>query len=306
MAPSVLIQPQPQLADVTRMQQQATAYEISVWQQRGATRDANGLWRSHEGHMIAPTPLLTILISDAHGFDHCARGEVIVHLIYRQWWMSIYLNAKFAPKIMSEKEHLLQLAIYQSQKQTKEPKQFGIPSQISSDNGEEEETPCPVQPGDRVYLRVFRRTRIEPRREEGSTTWYHLNHCTRVPRLRPRRRKEQPKIDDEGDDAQTDPETRDSEEREDSNIDAPHFRGAEQAEAGELPEDEMLPAETEQEGQGETDPGPSADIPADAIAQDSGQPTGPIEPRPSTSAQSRYQPDEFLTLVPATIADLFL
>ncbi len=27
--------------------------------------------------MIAPTPLLTILISDAHGFDHCARGEVI-------------------------------------------------------------------------------------------------------------------------------------------------------------------------------------------------------------------------------------
>ncbi len=77
MAPSVLIQPQPQLADIERIQQQATPYEISVWQHRGATRDANGLWRSHEGHMIAPTPLLTILISDAHGFDHCARGEVI-------------------------------------------------------------------------------------------------------------------------------------------------------------------------------------------------------------------------------------
>ncbi len=77
MAPSVLFQPQPQLADIERIQQQATPYEISVWQHRGATRDANGLWRSHEGHMIAPTPLLTILISDAHGFDHCARGEVI-------------------------------------------------------------------------------------------------------------------------------------------------------------------------------------------------------------------------------------
>ncbi len=52
----------------------------SVWQHRGETRDANGLWRSHKGHMIAPTPLLTILISDVHGFDHCARGEVIKFL----------------------------------------------------------------------------------------------------------------------------------------------------------------------------------------------------------------------------------
>ncbi len=92
MAPSVLIQPQPQLADVARIQQQATPYEISVWQHRGATRDANGLWRSHEGHMIAPTPLLTILISDAHGFDHCARGEVI-RKIKRQGYWSPYLQA---------------------------------------------------------------------------------------------------------------------------------------------------------------------------------------------------------------------
>ncbi len=44
------------------------------------------------------------------------------------------------------------------------------------------------------------------------------------------------------------------------------------------------------EDRGETDPGPSADA---AIAQGSGQPTGSLEPRPSTSAQSRYQPDEF-------------
>ncbi len=62
------------------------------------------------------------------------------------------------------------------------------------------------------YLRVFRRKWNEPRREgltvvratptvvqvEGSTTWYDLNRCTRVPRLRPRRREEQPEID-EGD-----------------------------------------------------------------------------------------------------------
>ena len=57
------------------------------------------------------------------------------------------------------------------------------------------ETACPVVPGDQVYLRVFRRKWNEPRREgtykvvratptavqvEGSTTWYHLNHCTRA------------------------------------------------------------------------------------------------------------------------------
>jgi len=52
-----------------------------------------------------------------------------------------------------------------------------------------------VEPGDLVYLRVFRRRWNEPRREgpykviramptaiqvEGSTTWYHLNNCTRA------------------------------------------------------------------------------------------------------------------------------
>ncbi|KAL1261418.1 hypothetical protein QQF64_006683 [Cirrhinus molitorella] len=88
---------------------------------------------------------------------------------------------------------------------------FGIPSEISSDNGsafiqktekrkelcDETETSCPITPGDQVYLRVFRRKWNEPRREgpykvtaatstavqvEGSNTWYHLNHCTRVPK----------------------------------------------------------------------------------------------------------------------------
>ncbi len=42
--------------------------------------------------MIAPTPLLTILISDAHGFDHCAMGEVI-RKIKRQGYWSPYLQA---------------------------------------------------------------------------------------------------------------------------------------------------------------------------------------------------------------------
>ncbi len=172
-------------------------------------------------------------------------------------------------------------------------------------------------------MRVFRRRWNEPRREgpytvvratptavqvEGSTTWYHLNHSTRVPRLRPRGREEQPEIDEEGNEQIEPPEREQSpeiHESEESNIDAPHFRETEHAEAGGPSEDEILPPETEQDDQGETDPGPSADISDATIAQDSGQPTRSPEPRPSTSAQSRYQPDEFLTLDPDTIADLF-
>ncbi len=30
-----------------------------------------------EGQIVAPTSLLNILIADAHGFDNCARGEVV-------------------------------------------------------------------------------------------------------------------------------------------------------------------------------------------------------------------------------------
>ncbi len=69
---------------------------------------------------------------------------------------------------------------------------------------EETETSSPVVPGDQVYLRVFRRNWNEPSREgpykvlratptavqvEGSTTWYHLNQCTRVPKRRTERER---------------------------------------------------------------------------------------------------------------------
>ncbi len=69
---------------------------------------------------------------------------------------------------------------------------------------EETETSSPVVPGDQVYLRVFRRKWNEPRREgpykvvratptavqvEGSINWYHLNHCTRVPKRRTERER---------------------------------------------------------------------------------------------------------------------
>ncbi|XP_039599195.1 uncharacterized protein LOC120522074 [Polypterus senegalus] len=61
-----------------------------------------------------------------------------------------------------------------------------------------EEPVHPIRPGDQVYLRVYRRRWNQARREgpyevtqatatavqvKGSTTWYHLNQCTQVPRV---------------------------------------------------------------------------------------------------------------------------
>ena len=79
----------------------------------------------------------------------------------------------------------------------------------------EEEPPRGVEPGDQVYLRVFRRKWNEPRREgpykvtnapptaiqvDGSATWYHLNHCTKAaqPKARDEREEEEPDADTRG------------------------------------------------------------------------------------------------------------
>ncbi len=41
---------------------------------------------SQEIWCIAPTLLLNILIADAHGFDHCARGDVIQKIKQQGFW----------------------------------------------------------------------------------------------------------------------------------------------------------------------------------------------------------------------------
>ncbi|KAL0149045.1 hypothetical protein M9458_055660 [Cirrhinus mrigala] len=92
MAPEVIIEPHPSLDDIIRIQQQAGPYEQSMWHQRGATKDSQNIWRSHEGHIVAPTSLLNILIIDAHGFDHCAKGEVVRKIKQQGYW-SPYLYA---------------------------------------------------------------------------------------------------------------------------------------------------------------------------------------------------------------------
>ncbi|KAI3367264.1 hypothetical protein L3Q82_008151 [Scortum barcoo] len=64
------------LRDVILMQDGAHAVDKQLWLDRGAIQDSTGLWRNHEGLMIAPPDLLGLLIQEAHGQAHVARGEV--------------------------------------------------------------------------------------------------------------------------------------------------------------------------------------------------------------------------------------
>ena len=78
------------LSSLIAAQNMAGIYEQSVWLKRGATKTTQegphkGLWCSVHGHFVLPTGLLKIAIHDAHGSDHCARGEVIGRL-QTVWW----------------------------------------------------------------------------------------------------------------------------------------------------------------------------------------------------------------------------
>jgi len=61
--------------DVVRIKEKAGGYEQNVWLKRGAVSTPTGLWRTHDVMLLAPTALLRLFITNAHGFDHCARGE---------------------------------------------------------------------------------------------------------------------------------------------------------------------------------------------------------------------------------------
>ncbi len=63
-----------------------------MWHQRESKKDRQNIWCTHEGQIFAPTSLLNILISDVHGFDHCARGEVIRKIKQQGYWFA-YLHA---------------------------------------------------------------------------------------------------------------------------------------------------------------------------------------------------------------------
>lgn len=82
----VSIQPHVTLNDIAFMQDRAPPYEKLLWEERGAMSDAHNLWRSHEGFIVALVALATILILDAHGFDHCTKREVLTKIKRLGYW----------------------------------------------------------------------------------------------------------------------------------------------------------------------------------------------------------------------------
>lgn len=52
--------------DVT-MQNDASHLDKQLWRERGVMQDSSGLWRNHEGLIVAPPDLLGLMILEAHG-----------------------------------------------------------------------------------------------------------------------------------------------------------------------------------------------------------------------------------------------
>ncbi|XP_059191784.1 uncharacterized protein LOC131973740 [Centropristis striata] len=92
LSPVISLEPTTTPDDIVLIQAEASPREQSLWRSRGATVDNKGLWRSHEGLIVAPVTLLTILISQAHNVCHCGRGEVMKKLRQQGYW-SPYLQA---------------------------------------------------------------------------------------------------------------------------------------------------------------------------------------------------------------------
>ena len=64
------------------MQETAPALDKQLWMNRGASQDSTGLWRNHEGLVVAPPDLLGLLIQE-YGFWAPFLLEQIDHVIAR-------------------------------------------------------------------------------------------------------------------------------------------------------------------------------------------------------------------------------
>ena len=68
------------------MQENAGVYEHNQWLSKGATKSDKGLWRSHDGRLVAPAKLCHLLIKEAHGPTHVGRTrstkEVEAHWLH--------------------------------------------------------------------------------------------------------------------------------------------------------------------------------------------------------------------------------
>ena len=74
------------------MQEAASMIDKQLCLDRGATQDSGGLWRNHEGLIIAPPDLLGLMIQEAHGLAHVARGEVRRNITEYGFWAPCLLE----------------------------------------------------------------------------------------------------------------------------------------------------------------------------------------------------------------------
>lgn len=73
------------------MQEVSPEKDKQLWLDRGATQDSTGLWRNHEGLIVAPSDLLALMIQEARGLAHDARGEVKRKIMKECGFWSPYL-----------------------------------------------------------------------------------------------------------------------------------------------------------------------------------------------------------------------
>lgn len=69
---------------IRELQAAAGAYEYSAWTDRGAVC-TEGLWRSADGRLVAPTKLLHMLCKEAHYKGHVGHKK-IMSLVKHLWW----------------------------------------------------------------------------------------------------------------------------------------------------------------------------------------------------------------------------
>ena len=77
----------PELTEDTliQIQEKAGPYEWSTWRQKGALKSKEGLWRSHDGRIVASAELCAMLLKEAHGLTH--EGKLRTYQrISALWW----------------------------------------------------------------------------------------------------------------------------------------------------------------------------------------------------------------------------
>ncbi|XP_064877154.1 uncharacterized protein LOC135572653 [Oncorhynchus nerka] len=70
---------------ILELQEEAGPYKHSVWTQKGGSKGPDGIWRCHDGRLVAPANLCPELIREAHGPTHEGKLRTLQKVSYI-WW----------------------------------------------------------------------------------------------------------------------------------------------------------------------------------------------------------------------------